>query len=110
MVTEVYTWDKTKSFLEISKHTDTQTSEICTTSLMDSINVSFLVVLIYLVRQTAVVSKWMKDIQDLPSLIVTIACESIISPKIFNKKINKHKTHWKYKENMYMFSLFSKIA
>lgn len=57
MVTEVYTCDKAKNFLEINKHTDTQTSEICTISLMDSINVSFLIVLIYLVRQTAVVSK-----------------------------------------------------
>lgn len=57
MVTEVYTCDKTRSFLEINKHTDTQTSEICTTRLMDNINVNFLVVLIYLVRQTAIVSK-----------------------------------------------------
>lgn len=57
LVTEVYTCDKAKSFLEINKHTDTQTSEICTISLMDSINVNFLVVLTYLVGQTAVVSK-----------------------------------------------------
>lgn len=116
MVPEVYACDKTKSFLELNKHINTQmneckTSKICTIRLMDYVDVNFLVLLLYLVIQKVMVSKWVKDMQDLPVLIFTVACESIIiSKKKFKKKITGHKIHWKYKENMYIWALFSKIV
>lgn len=87
--------EKTKSCTELNKHSDTQT-KACKTSeiwirLMDYNKVNFLVVLLYFSDTKCYGEGWAKEIQDLPALFFTIACESTV---VSNRKFKKN--HWMY--------------